>query len=750
VTAGNLSAGDLAVVTGGGNVAIGNVSALGGQALLNSAAGSISAGNISAADFIGLNALTTITTGNLNAATFVFGQTDGEIDTGDVVAGTDIELFSNAGGIATGGLDAGAFIDLDAAGDIIFGNVIADDLDFSAGGDVTGGDIVAGTVASGDADGAIILGDINVGTLLPGGPTDDGFAVGFASATSISVGDVVADEAIGFATSGGLTAGNLSAGNLIMTLVGGNIAVGSMSTSAPDGQIYMADVQMFLDAGGPDEFDALAVLNSEPVATGGSITINGPVTTGAIRAAAGGNFSANAITAPGINDGFTFLDGIDVSAGGTATVGGAWNADNVTLVSDDIEITGGGSIDAGNIALTSTNASATIIGDGVNETGYHLSDAEYDRLQAPGEIEVGADVELGAAPRMIFGDLSVVSAEGGQEYEFATYGGDSENPGVGSMRIVGEVTFSGMGTADYVSFSTGTFELDADTGLLQLTGSGNALGGHAEIAATHVHVASGSILDQLAEDPQYSGYQEDLNTPIDDPRPDGVIRAGSINLEFQGAGEGELYTLYVQNTGTEGTPAGFLITDAFELGEDGELEVPPGSLDVVINGQIVTANETLTGVEVRDALVAAEEDLTPFTANSTINGCTLTGDCIGGGGGDGGPLPPGFTPTPGIQDEVVLIDDNDLPPPDFGNEDFIDDNDEETDDDRSPIDPPQPLFDTSELGEEPADASPEVGTSMRSSPSVKDSGDIDDPVSGSGNPGLMETPPPPPTQGDKQ
>jgi hypothetical protein len=39
---------------------------------------------------------------------------------------------------------------------------------------------------------------------------------------------------------------------------------------------------------------------------------------------------------------------------------------------------------------------------------------------------------------------------------------------------------------------------------------------------------------------------------------------------------------------------------------------------------------------------------------------------------------------------------------------------------------------------------------MRSSPSVKDSGDIDDPVSGSGNPGLMETPPPPPTQGDKQ
>ena len=99
----------------------------------------------------------------------------------------------------------------------------------------------------------------------------------------------------------------------------------------------------------------------------------------------------------------------------------------------------------------------------------------------------------------------------------------------------------------------------------------------------------------------------------------------------------------------------------------------------------------------------------------------------------------------------MLIDDNLLPPPDFGNEDFIDDNDEETEDSAtSPIVPPDPLFDTSALGEESEAAAPEVGTTMRSSPGLTQPGDVDDPVSGSGNPGLMETQTPPSSQEKQQ
>jgi len=273
------------------------------------------------------------------------------------------------------------------------------------------------------------------------------------------------------------------------------------------------------------------------------------------------------------------------------------------------------------------------------------------------------------------------------------------------------------------------------------------LGGELTISANNIHIAEGSILDHLASDPQYSGYQDELNAPASVQRPEGVIRAGVINVEF-GSTPAELYTLYVQNTGTTETPAGFVISDLGLDGSDGAL--PPNSLDLIINGRIVTPAGILTGIDVRDAMVASEGgDLTPFTANSTINGCALAGNCSIIVEPPEPPFPPGSTPTPGIQDEVALIDDNLLPPPDFGNEDAIDDNDEETEDD-GPIEPPQPLFDTTELGEDAADAGPEVGTSMRSSPSMKDNGDVDDPVSGSGNPGLMETPPPPPSQEEKQ
>jgi hypothetical protein len=129
-----------------------------------------------------------------------------------------------------------------------------------------------------------------------------------------------------------------------------------------------------------------------------------------------------------------------------------------------------------------------------------------------------------------------------------------------------------------------------------------------------------------------------------------------------------------------------------------------------------------------------------------INGCLLTGNCSS----PEGPIPPGFTPTPGIQDEVTLIDDDLFPPPDFGNEDVIDDNDEDTDDSStSPIVPPDPLFDTSELGDAAGAEGPDVGTTMRSSTGLTNKGDVDDPVSGSGNPGLMENPPPP-TNEEKQ
>jgi hypothetical protein len=117
-----------------------------------------------------------------------------------------------------------------------------------------------------------------------------------------------------------------------------------------------------------------------------------------------------------------------------------------------------------------------------------------------------------------------------------------------------------------------------------------------------------------------------------------------------------------------------------------------------------------------------------------VNGCLLTGGC----GQTGGPLPPDFTPTPDIQQEIVLLGENEPAPPPFGNEDQIDNGEEDEEAETSPIVPPEPLFDTTELGEAEGTGNPAFNTTMRSHPGLVEEGEIDDPVSGSGNPALME------------
>ena len=884
---GTYNASAIDITTGGDFIT--NAHLVSGGSLDIVAPGLINMRNATSTDgSIRLNAGSTIDSGGLDAAGSVIVFATDDIALGNVDSGDFIDIESVTGGITTGDLGSIGTIDLDAPGAIGFGDVVGEAFDFDGGDSVAGGDIVVAREVKGQAQGAIELGDISAGIAMTGGPADGGFAVGITSATSISVGDVEADEAIGFATLGELTAGNVNGGTDVLTLVGGDTTIASITTSG-GGRVYHGDAQMFLDAGGPDDFDPSLVFAQAPVRSGGSFTVTGAISTGQLQVGAAsistgnitafnsasldaaGSIATGAIDAslltinagaeistgnifafdgvtmdaggsivtgdvdagsidllagadittgylntqlfaqfdggfttllfPGasvtlesggdistgdissidgvyviaggsiltgdidafdfveahagtnlatgdINAGtFVFLDAgtdltaaainavdIEASAGGLATVDGAWNAEgDASLTSNDIEIATDGSISGSDVRLTSINATQTVVGDGVGGGGYQLSDAEYDRLHS-NDITVIADAGLGAAPRMLIGDLSVDGSDNEtiHDYEFITGDGETETA-TGSIRIVGDMIFSNMGTEQSVGFTTGTFELDAATGLLSLENGPGTLGGQLYISAARIHVASADILDQLADDPKYEGYREDLNAPAAVQRPDGVIRARTMELEFLSPGEGQINTLFVQNSGTADTPAGFVVSD-IDLGDDGEGGLPANSLDLIINGQIVTEAGTLTGIDVRDLLVEGR-DLTPFTANSTINGCLLAGACVQT---PDNPLPPDFTPTPGIQDEVVLIGDNPMPPPPFGNEDVIDDNDEETED-TSPIVPPQPLFDTSELSDSEGTGNPAFNTPMRSNPALMEKGDVDDPVSGSGNPALMET-----------
>ncbi len=675
--------------------------ALSGQPITLTAGGGIQTGAIDSSQFVRLTAGGNILTGAINALGFIeMATTGGSIETDDLDSDEYIDLLA-ATGIDLGSAVSGEYFDIETlAGDI-------------STGDVTSGDAIEVLTGNGDVD----LGNLSAGIVNPivGG---EYHIAAVATGGSVTVASATALSDIAMAASGNIVSGDIDAGGRFLGLAGGNMTFDAI-TSGPQGRIHLGDYSMIALGGDLGEnYDIEAVFNADPVQTGGSISFNGPVSTNLLLAA----------------------------AGGLATINDSVSAQFMELTSDDIAIGTTGSIDAPGVILVSSNATRTIIGDGVAGQGYLLSNAEFGRINADGLI-IGADAALGAAPSMLIGDLDGQAGS----FEFATYSGDEEDNPVGTIRVVGEALFTGMSDADEVSFITRTFELDAATALLSLTGNGTALAGTLELDANHIHVASGDILDQLALDPQYDGYQDDLNAPADAQRPGGVIRAGIINIEIGNAGTEELYTLFVQNTGTSETPAGFVATDQILFGEDDEFTLPPGSLDVVINGQIITPTGTLTGIDVRDALVESQGgDLTPFTENSTVNGCLLVGECAP----PPPPLPPGgpnFQPSPGIQQEIVLAKDNILPPPEFGNEDFIDDNDEETDEgSRSPIQPPDPLFDTSELGEEASAGDPEVGTSMRSSPGLTEPGDVDDPVSGSGNPGLMEEPAGPPSNEEKQ
>lgn len=649
----------------------------------------------------------------------------GTVDVGsfEVYAGNDVnalDIFSNSevrlevgGGMALRDITATDDIDLTAVGSVTLRDANAGtEFDFDVGGSITGRNIVAGLEIAGEGAG----GDVTFGNLTAGFDpgelvSEDTFSVGFTAGGNITVGTVRGAERVGFGAGGDLTTGNIEAGWDVMLFAGDDIRTGAITSGAGD-NVYIADIGMCVTGGGcggPEtDFDPEIVLALAPVATGGSITIGGPVSTGTFRAAAGTGLITVAIDA----------DRIAASAGGLATLNGMWSASDVTLVSGDIAIGDNGRIDAGSsgsIRLQAVAEDGAVIGDNVTGGGdYKLSNAEFAKISG-GDITIvvggfGGDADTLIGDLAITGPLAgsnIESSDGGVSFVTLSESGTGVD---GTLRIVGDVTATGFGPDNYLSFTTQNFELDAATGLLSITGNGSELAGYIAISADRIHVADGALLDQLAGNPQFAGYREALNAPAAVQRPDGVIRAAGFEIEFLDVGSSGPHTLYVQNTGTKAVPAGFVATDA-DIGADGETAPPAGSIDMAINGQIVTPTGTLTGIAVRDLLVT-EFGTTAFTANSTINGCALTGSC-----GSGPPPSAIVTPT-----TITVLTVDPIGEASFGNEFDIDDSvagggsDGEGDGDlSSPIEAPQPLFDNRPLIDE---------------------GEVDDPISGAGNPSL--------------
>jgi len=508
----------------------------------------------------------------------------------------------------------------------------------------------------------------------------------------IATGNIATPGYVGLYTPGSLTVGTINAGHDVIALAGTNAAFGAIKT--PE-RFFLGGYAMFAGLNGGETFNPGAVFGATKAKTGGSATFGGSTTANSFQAHVGTDTTLQSLQTS---------SGALIDTGGMFTLNGTLNG-NSRIISNDIDIGTSAAVNTGNLQLVSRNATQTVVGDGVSGGGYVLSDAEFDRIRTP--LSIVADTSFGAAAKMLIGDLTATVSGGSQsgyDYEFATINGNSSTS-VGSIRVIGDVTFTGLSLTDEVAFRTNQFELDAATGSVNLFGQGTTLAGILGLYAPKIWVASGDILAKLRANPRYSGYIAELNAPAAVQRPEGVLRAASFDID---AGAEALQSLLVQNTGTVAIPAGFLLTDV-EISSDDAPDAAPGSIDLVINGQIITAGGTGTGIAVRDGLVT-EFGTTAFVATSTINGCPLTGACTS--------APPPIVNTP-VRTDVQLTNNSGLGDGLFGNEPDIDDGESGDEGDlSSPIVAPVPLFDSRPLGQ---------------------SDDIDDPVSGAGNPSLYSS-----------
>lgn len=675
-------------VTAGGTLTLGNVQS--GDAIDLDAQGAVVTGNLVAATSVSVGAVGSVTLGNIAAGTGTPSGSNGDLysvgirATGDVRTGT-IFAASDIGITTPGALTTGSLRGFDGlllAG----GNVVVDSMAMvnrvlvanatmaSLGETATGFDkervfaapaqATGGAVTITNAVNAASL-RIAAGTTISSGNITATGPVGLTSSGQLALAGVNAGlgriELI--SRSGAITAINLFTGSDILASGGSGLALGSVrgrdvallsggnitSQSVLAGPVFDSQTSQITNAVGrlliasttmlpvtamPGSIDYAALLAATPVRSGGNVTISGGAIVGRLVAAAGGDFTGGGIRAFG---------GIEVESGGQVTVAQRWGAPEVRIVSADLAIIDNGTAtgptgqqilsgirtsETGEVDLISNSSRTALIGDGLTGVGYALSAAEIG-LVSTGRLLIAAVDQIANPTDMLVGNLTLTaggsigaSVGAGTTGRIILASGNlqSQTPG-GALRVVGTINGTGFGRGNVLEFTTGRFELDAVTGAINLTsatqsGTTSALGGIIEINAPNIHVASAAILEKLAADPLYAGRIGDLNAPAATPRPDGVLRALGLDLSPTG-------TLYIQNTGTALNPAGFFSDLAF-TDVNAPAGASAGSLSVVVNGAFQTPNGIVTGAAAHDLVVNdPETNLTPFSADSQLNGCAF-------------------------------------------------------------------------------------------------------------------------------
>ena len=470
---------------------------------------------------------------------------------GAIAAGTDIDLISTGGRIAsTGALAAGHDVTIAAATDVDIAELDAgDDIDLAANGSVTVGAAYAdGSGLDDESDGSnidIVGGATSVGHAEAAGDftaTVASFATGTASI--ITGGDIVIDAPgaadLGNATAGGsidvgaqsiafvaldagttldLTAIDVIAGSTItaggtIRMTGGSIAVAdiagdaSLYATATGGQVAIgqADVAGFIeiDAAG-DIQGSYASGGDISMESGGDVTASATATGGFLDPATGlpsaGNLFVDAAADATLADSVaTGMFGVNAGDSVTLTGGGAGEdlfvragttavLANVTA-GDDIDAAAAGGLTATGLSTTGGGSDDSVLGYDP-ATGFTIGNAAPDGADITLLSANGAIAasDLSAGDDILLSAASTIDLDGADTLGLGIGGGDS------SIRSQGtSATLANLDAADDVVIqATGAISVDGPVA----AGRDIAMTGASTTLAT-LTTPAGALVDTLA------------------------------------------------------------------------------------------------------------------------------------------------------------------------------------------------------------------------------------------------------------
>jgi hypothetical protein len=560
-------------------------------------------------------------------------------------------------------------------------------------GGISTGAITAETIS---IDG---LGDVTTGNLKTGDfyasidPSFGNYLVGVASTGNVSVGAIETPTSAGLASrEGSVTAGAISVGDSLLILAKNDITTGAIAGGAgPGNNVFLSNISVlqtdpvfegFQTLDDFAFFDPATLGEATPTRLDGRIALGGPVVTGGFAGAATGGFQTNSINAANrllLDSGASLTLGdlttnqsLSLTSGGALSVGNV-RASSVALTSTGSVTAGGidasgpvnvvagsfasfaGPVGGSDISVTSTdlqlgasgrlgNASTTqltlnaqsvsqVTLGGTGAPGYTIDGAEAQRLRAQ-------RIDINASAPVTIANLSLNGSDAGGSANLIGDNAQFTVATTGGIRVAGAFTLSSSGTGNRVALrSSDRIAVVADSGgMIALSGSGSgSLGGTLELAGNTIAVATGSLLDQLAANPNFSGRNQALATPASSsPNPAGNLQANRLELAAANL-------IAIQNSGSSTQAAGFSAgAGGMQVTSRGPATAP---LDVVMFGRVAdgSGNFRMNSDTLGAITFNTGEGSAGFSSSSTVNNCV-----VGGSSCEAAPPPPPETPPPPV------------------------------------------------------------------------------------------------------